>query len=280
MTIAADTVSELALSHRSATCDSARMRANWDHWQRNAAQFGTEHSASWDDQHGMELEISNLLQHLRPGGRWLDAGCANGFTTFGVLAARPDEIRAFDYSPSMIEQAHIAQRHKDPHRTITFSHGNVLNIDEPDASFDQAYTVRVLINLPDWDAQQEAILEIHRVVKPGGTYILSEAFLGSLTRLNALRGVGMLAPLCEPNFNRYLEEDRLESFLRGRFEIAEIERFSSLYYVATRFLRELATDPEAPADYDHPLNRLAAGLSTTSRSGDFGIQKAYVLNRL
>jgi hypothetical protein len=50
--------------------------------------------------------------------------------------------------------------------------------------------------------------------------------------------------------------------------------------VATRFLRELVTDPSFAPDYDHPLNRLAATLDSTSRSGDFGVQKAYVLTRI
>jgi hypothetical protein len=83
-----------------------------------------------------------------------------------------------------------------------------------------------------------------------------------------------------PEFNLYLEEDRLEEAVAGRFAIESVDRFSSAYYVATRFLRELVTDPSFAPDYDHPLNRLAASLGSTSRSGDLGIQKAYILTKL
>lgn len=251
--------------------------ANWTHWQARAERFGTCHAASWADKYLIEMEIANLLKNLTPGGRWLDAGCANGYTTFRTLCQRPAHITAFDFSPLMVDQARLAQPLQDPESRITFSHGNVLEISEPSASIDQAYTARVLINLPSWAAQQSAIKELHRVLKPGGKYILSEAFLGSQAKLNALRDMASLAPLRQPEFNLYFEEQRLESFVREYFEIVRIERFSSLYYLGSRFLRELAIEPDDPESYEHPINELTASLVPASRSGDFGIQKAYIL---
>ena len=52
-----------------------------------------------------------------------------------------------------------------------------------------------------------------------------------------------------------------------------------MYYVATRLLRELLVEPNAPPDYNHPLNRFAAGLRASTRDGDFGTQKAYILTK-
>ena len=275
-----DTLQDLGLTQPLDTHEMERELANWSHWQANARRFGEHHAASWDDEHLIELEIINLLKHLSSEGRRLDAGCANGYTTFRTLQQRPREFLAFDFAPLMIEQARLLQQRCDPEGTITFSHGNVLQIDEPSDSFDEAYTVRVLINLPSWEVQQRAIRELHRVLKPGGRYILSEAFTGSQTRLNALREIANLPPLAEREINLYLEENRLEAFLRPHFEISLIERFSSLYYVASRFLRELAVEPDAPQDYHHPINKLIAGIESGSRSGDFGIQKAYLLTKL
>ncbi len=270
---------KLGVNRPMADDDLAMMQANWAHWEGNAKQYGCDHSASWGDKCAIELEIESLLQQLSPGGRWLDAGCANGYTTFRALAGGPDEIHALDFSPTMIGQARKVQSRFDPDRRISFTHGNVLGIDEPDISFDQAYTIRVLINLPSWNAQQQAIREIHRVLKPGGRYILSEAFSGSRERLNALRRAADLPPLRVPQFNLYLQEERLEVFLAGLFRVEKVVRFSSLYYVATRFLRELAIEPHEPPDYNHPINEFAAGLTPSSRGGDFGIQKVYVLSR-
>lgn len=267
----------LALSRPPRPQEADRTRANWEHWEGSAHAFGADYAASWGDRNAIELEIATLLRHLQPSGRWLDAGCANGYTTFRTLLRQPDDIHAFDFSSAMIEHARRAQPRHDPQRKISFSHGNILEIHEPDDSIDQAWTVRVLINLPSWEAQQQALREMHRVLKPGGRYILSEAFTGSQRRLNAVRALADLPPLAPPEFNLYLEESPLEDFLADLFDIVAIDRFSSLYYVASRLLRELTVEPNAPPDYNHPINSLAAALGQSSRSGDFGIQKAYIL---
>lgn len=280
MTAEACTLNDMALIRPRGENEMGRMLLNWKHWQANAEKFQTEHDASWGDKHAIELEVANLIEHLSTGGRLLDVGCGNGYTTFRALARQPDLFRAIDFSSEMIEQAQLAQKVADPECRITFSHGNVLEIDEPDASFDQAYCVRVLINLASWDAQQDAIGEIHRVLKPGGRYILSEAFSGSQTRLNTLRELAGLPPLKAPEFNLYLEEERVESFLRELFHIEKVELFSSLYYVATRFVRELVADLDSHPNYDHPINQLFGRLKSASNSGDFGIQKAYILTKI
>ncbi len=270
----------LAMGQPLADAECARMQENWLHWEENAKRCGADHSASWGDKWCMKLEIANLLTHLSSGGRWLDAGCANGFTTFHMLQRPPDEVFALDFSPVMIDEASKLQAERDPKRKITFRHGNILDIPASTESFDQAYTVRVLINLPSWDAQCRAIREIHRVLKPGGRYILSEAFAGSLEKLNALRKAADLPPLPAPTFNLYLQEQALQSFLPGLFKVIKVERFSSLYYVATRFLHELASLPGEHPNYNTPFNEFGADLEVGPRAGDFGIQKAYILSKI
>jgi ubiquinone/menaquinone biosynthesis C-methylase UbiE len=274
MTLVSDTIDVLA-----GLSETERPRAmeTWGHWESSARAHGQQHSASWGDRYAIELEVRNLLTHLRPSIQWLDAGCANGYTTYRVLRKKPASVFAFDYSPTMIDHARRLQPLMDPQNLITFEEGNLLEIPCPSESIDQAYTVRVVINLPSWEAQKRAIREIHRVLKPGGSYILSEAFAGSQDKLNTLRALAGLSPLQAPQFNQYLVEEDLEAFARDLFDIVRIERFSSFYYLASRFLRELAVAPDAPPSYDHPLNTLAAQLSPSARPTDFGIQKAYIL---
>ena len=270
---------EMALATAIPAQDRNRMRRNWQRWQMRASTHGADHEASWGDRWAIELEIANLLRHLSPGGRWLDAGCANGYTTFRTLVRNPESILAIDFSGEMIGHAADAQALNDPKAVITFRHGNILDIPAGSNSLDAAYTVRALINLPSREAQAKAIREIHRVVKSGGRFIVSEAFAGSLQRLNALRALADLPPLPMPEFNLYLHEDWLEQTAAGLFDIDCIERFSSPYYVATRFLRELVSETSEPSGFDSPINEMAAGWPVTSRSGDFGIQKAYILKK-
>ena len=252
---------------------------NRAHWEAQAAAHGTAGAASWGDGHAMELEVKNLLPHVPQGGRVLDAGCANGATTFRLLEGRPAAVRAFDRSPQMIEAARRAAVAADPGGVIGFFEADILDVPEPDATFDFACTNRVLINLPGWPAQRQAIQEIHRMLRPGGVYVLTEEFAGSLRNLNALRALAGLPALTPRPFNRLLEEEALESFLSPLFATQEIARFMSPYFVATRFLRDLALTGDEPPSYDSALHRAAAALPVTSRSGDFGGIKAYVLRK-
>ncbi len=256
-----------------------KMLSNHAFWENSAERFASSSKVSWGDRNAMKLEIGNISGYIVHGDLVLDAGCSNGFSTFEIAKDKDIRIRAFDYSEKAIRIARGEQPAKDPHGKITFYCGNILNIGEKDAVFDAAYTIRVLINLPTWERQKEAILEIHRVLKRGGLYLMSEAFSGSLKKLNTLRGMASMKPLGVHEFNLYLEEQKLESFVKRHFDVVAIKRFSSAYYVASRFLRYLTMEKGDEDSYDNEINNLFVKYPETSNSGDFGIQKLYVLKR-
>ena len=258
---------------------TGRMARIKDYWEESALKYGASHQASWEDENVMRMEQEVVSSFIEPGSLVLDAGCANGFTTFQILKKKPTAVRAYDYSANMLSGALKEQATMDPEGVISFAQANILEIPEKDDTFDVAYTIRVIINLPEWDLQARAIKEVHRVLKPGSLYILSEAFAGSNTRLNALRKLGGLPPLEPPSYNLYLDEEVLEPFLKEHFQIVEVKKFSSLYYVASRFLRELAMNEGEAQSYDHPINEFFKLWPSTAQSGDFGLQKAYVLKK-
>lgn len=259
--------------------EHARMRENFSYWEDNARKFGTSNEVSWGDLNMMRLEIRTVLEELPKTGRFLDAGCSNGFSTFAIAREAGDAIDAFDYSPKSVTGARQAQKNEDPEGKIRFEEGNILDIPFPDKTYSAAYTIRVLINLPSWERQQEAIQQIHKKLKTGGLYLCSEAFTGSLKKLNGLRELAGLPPLKAPSFNLYMEENAFESFAENLFEIVAIRRFSSVYYTASRFMRYLTMDSGDPDSYDNPVNNFFAEAKETDQSGDFGIQKLYVLKK-
>jgi ubiquinone/menaquinone biosynthesis C-methylase UbiE len=263
----------------SAAEEHAWTEANRAHWEAQASAHGTASAASWGDRYAMDLEVRNLLPHVPPGGRVLDAGCANGATTFRLLERGPAEVHGYDLSPQMIAAARRAAVTADPGGVIAFGEADILDLPEADATFDLACTIRVLINLPGWSAQQRAIGEIHRVLRPGGRYVLTEEFAGSLRNLNGLRALAGLPALSPRPFNCPLEEEDLESFVAPLFAIEEVAPFLSPYFVATRFLRDLALAGDEGPSYDSALHRAAAELPVTARSGDFGGIKCYVLRK-
>ena len=188
-------------------------------------------------------------------------------------------MKAFDYSPRSIQIAKKMQALKDPQKKITFYKGNILKIEEHDENFDAVYGIRVLINLPSWKLQKKAIIEMRRVLKTKGLYLLSEAFLGSFKKLNALRSLAGMKPLVVQKFNLYLDEAKLEKFVKPYFDIVEIKGFSSIYYVASRFARYLTMKNSDKDTYANDINNLFAKYQETENSGDFGIQKLYVLKK-
>ncbi|MEG1657394.1 MAG: hypothetical protein RR292_07955, partial [Christensenellaceae bacterium] len=99
------------------------------------------------------------------------------------------------------------------------------------------------------------------------------------TRLNALRALGGLSPLYEHDFNRYLKQPRMEKFLLdGGYHFEHID-FSSIYYIGSRFLRELVTDFESFEGFSNPINKDFYEMEQKYSGGNFGIQQAYVVTK-
>lgn len=249
-------------------------------WESQAARHGGSPEASWGDNWAIALEIDTVAKHLADGDTVLDAGCANGHAAFEQL--RRHDLRklvGIDFSAQMVAAARRARTERGLAERIEFLEGDVRRLAFADASFDKVYTTRVLINLPTWEQQVAGIEECLRVARGGGKVILSEAFWEPLALLNAMRALVQLPPLVEHDFNRYLKKRRLEEWLRARGLAFSVEEFSSIYYLGSRFLRELVTDPAAYPGYSNPINRIFHGIEGEYSGGGFGIQQAYVIHK-
>ena len=70
--------------------------------------------------------------------------------------------------------------------------------------------------------------------------------------MNALRALVGLPALIEHDFNRYLKKGNLEGYLQSLGVAYEIVDFCSVYYLGSRFLRELVTNPADYPGYSNP----------------------------
>ena len=250
-----------------------------DYWEDQAKQHKTSHAASWADAFAIDLEIRTIGAYITKDSTVLDVGCGNGYSAFRQLERDPASIVGIDYAESMIHYADESRQQHPQRDRIRFETGDIRQLRFPDASFDLVYTTRVLINLLTWEEQVVGINECVRVTKRGGTVVFSEAFWEPLVLLNSLRWLKQLSPLVEHDFNRYLKKEKLEAHLRSRSLRFECIDFSSIYYLGSRFLRELVTDTENSAGYGNPINKIFYELELEYSGGGFGIQQAYVIKK-
>ncbi len=158
----------------------------WDEIQ----QVGTDYSdAAEVDRYERRMgEFRNLpaedaaileMLALPNGSHILEIGTGTGH--FARAAARAGyRVTALDVSPAMLQYAEA--RAKDEGLTgIEFRHAGFLTFTAVPATFDAAVSVAVLHHLPDlWKAV--ALGNIHRVLKPGGQFLLCDVVFGSRDR--------------------------------------------------------------------------------------------------
>jgi ubiquinone/menaquinone biosynthesis C-methylase UbiE len=250
------------------------------YWESQGKDHGASHWASWGDNWMIELEIETVGRYINQGAKVLDVGCANGYSTFQQHKSKsPSSITGLDFATNMIKEANGTKLRLGLKDEVEFIEGDICELPFETDSFDVAYTTRVLINLPTWELQVQGIAECIRVVRPGGTIIFSEGFWEPLVLLNAMRSLKQLPPLVEHDFNRYLKIDRLEKYLSEKKLPYMREDFSSIYYLGSRFLRELVTDANAYPGYSNPINQAFFELEKEFSGGGFGIQQAYVITK-
>ena len=162
------------------------------------------------------------LSGAGPGDRVLDVGCGTGYLT-GLVAAAvapTGTVIGIDASPPMI---HYARRSRAG-ANCSFEVGLAEALQTPDASMDRVVTSFLLHHLPD-DLQPQAMREILRVLRPGGTALLAD-FRSPRTRhgrhlLNAAAGYGLsrspaheLAQLCRELGFLDVQAGDLQPFIR------------------------------------------------------------------
>lgn len=117
----------------------------------------------------------NDLQPMIPTGRRfariLDVGCGFGHS-FHELAQRfqPEVIVGFDADPALIERA--GPQVQSCAAKVELQAGNAANMPWPDASFDLVYCHQTFHHIV---AQEEALAEFFRVLKPGGVLLFAES---------------------------------------------------------------------------------------------------------
>jgi len=135
-------------------------------------RFLAEHGAgeiwNWESPAGKlrwARRVKMLSKHLGPGMSVLELGCGTGYLT-RELARSGADIVAIDVSPELLEIA----RANCSAPNVRYEIQNAYELSYPDAVFDSVVGSSVLHHLEI----EEALREIYRVLKPGGTICFTE----------------------------------------------------------------------------------------------------------
>lgn len=228
---------------------------------------GTNIYATSPDFNLRELEIDFIMGVIRgqmedsiKPTKILDIGCGNGYTDIRVAQKFPVEITGMDFSEAMIEGANkLKSRLGKTVGYIDFKVGDARTLPYKDRHFNIVISERLVMNLPDEETQKSVIMEVHRVLKKGGLFIMVEGTRNGLRRLNDFRGkVGLGAILDKSDTNvssLKFEEEEIEAFLSKHFEIVKKQHFG-MYYLISRVVHPLLVAPNQPR-YDAKINEIA-----------------------
>ena len=229
-----------------------------------------------------DLEIALGLESIRDGDVVLDVGCGLGVALRRYASERRIEAHGIDYSGNMIEGAKRRLEESAPELAIEFREASVVELPYEDGTFDTVTSHRCLMALLDWELQQQALLEIHRVLKPSGTLVLMEGTFDGTERLNFYRRLFGL-PEIDPSgrdrlYTLKFHERELRDFVEPHYELERVQRFG-MYYFLTRIVQPLLVAPEQPS-YDHPLNEIAKRIAREIPDlGEMGQLAGFILRK-
>ncbi len=201
----------MSLSHESREAQNAqRIRA----WSKQAGSY--DRLIGWWERR-MFGEDNRPWACDRAQGRVLEVAVGTGlnlpFYDAGV------SLVGVDLSPEMLQIAR--RRADDVGRDVDLREGDAHDLDFEDASFDSVVSTFSLCNIPDID---QALREMHRVLRPGGRLILVDHVRSSVRPVLWVQKVAEL--LTVRMDGDYLTRRPSQNVERQGFQIIERERFA------------------------------------------------------
>jgi len=187
-----------------------------DYWDRVAPEKRFSHP----------LRLEWLLQHLSSQARILDHGCGYGRLIDQLSGAGYRNVVGMDFSEKMLTKC----RSQFPNLTLVRNDGRTLPF--CDRAFDAVLLFAVLTCIPSDDDQRILLVEVMRVLRPGGILYISDLLINTDVR-NVERyerhangfGVYGVFELPEGVIVRHHREEWIEQLTRAFTRLA-FERFS------------------------------------------------------
>ncbi|GAA4226616.1 methyltransferase domain-containing protein [Actinomadura meridiana] len=123
------------------------------------------------------VELLHEGTRYAAGSRVLEAGCGVGAQTVHLVSRSPGvRLTALDVSRASLGRARARVESECPGASVEWRHGDLRGLPFPDGAFDHVFACFVLEHLVD---PLGALVELRRVLRPGGTITVIEGDHGS-----------------------------------------------------------------------------------------------------
>ena len=190
----------------------------------DAVAFHDAIAHRWDDYYrdesfAVRLRVLDELVAQRDlrGQRWLDAGCGTGVLARWLSSTKECDVLGVDASEAML-------KHAQPDSHTTFSRvETIAKTGLPSSSFDGVLCSSVLEYI---DQPRDALLELHRVLKPGGRLIISVPSDSLRVRLPLLAAYWLTKPLGKHRLAKFLDHSKHSYSVRSFSSLLESAGFA------------------------------------------------------
>ena len=124
---------------------------------------------------GSTIELAKMAQ-LRPGDKVLDIGSGLGGPARTLVEEFGIFVEGIDLTHEFCVVANELTRMTGLAGQAKFSQGDALNLPSDTNSYDVVWTQQSCMNIED---KNRMLSEVHRVLKPGGTYVFHEVLAGT-----------------------------------------------------------------------------------------------------
>jgi SAM-dependent methyltransferase len=156
--------------------------------------------ALWRLGTGSELsdlyDVVSALGTLPGGTRVLDVPCGGGVALRGLAPGQGVDYVAVDIAPAMLDRTAAAAARRGVLDQVTRREADIGHLPFPDEDFDLVLSLTGLHCVPDPHA---AVLELGRVLRPGGVLAGSALLTDTGLRFTGLRVAGRVAGLLGPS---------------------------------------------------------------------------------
>jgi len=202
--------------------------------------------------HLVEIENEFIFKNLKlqKPKKLLDIGCGNGQRTM-QFSKFSKKTLGIDYSSQMIFEAKKLVKNQ---KKISFEVYDVNKFSDKEL-FDQIISCRCIINQTSTNNQVKLFKKLHKILKPGGSIILTEISKQGMKNLNDIRKKYDLPPMTKRWHNLHIDEKKIFPEIKKLFYVKDLQRAGTFYFLS-RVIYPALVLPKEP-ESESKMNELS-----------------------